>query len=210
MAGAPHASARAVSFEVNVRRRLGEREIALAFESDARVVAVVGPSGVGKTSVLNMVAGLLRPDAGRIAVGRGLLFGDGVDVPAPDRRAGYVFQDRRLFPHMSVRANLLYGAAGSGRLDEVADLLELTPLLARWPRHLSGGEAQRVAIGRALLAEPAFLLLDEPLAYLDRARADEVMRAIVRARDAAGVPILYVTHSDDEVAALGAARIAMG
>ncbi len=200
-----------MSFAVDVRQRLGERDIALTFESDARAVAIVGPSGAGKTSVLNMVAGLLRPDAGRIAVGGVALFDSsvGLDVPVPARRAGYVFQDRRLFPHLSVRANLIYGARSPERLAEIATLLDITLLLARSPRHLSGGEAQRVAIGRALLAEPAFLLLDEPLAHLDRDRAEEVMFAIERARDAAEVPVLYVTHREEEVAKLGALRITM-
>jgi len=200
-----------VSFALDIRRRLGERDIALAFETTAPVVAIVGQSGAGKTSVLNMVAGLLRPDAGRVSVGGVGLFDSsaGLDTPVPARRAGYVFQDRRLFPHLSVRANLIYGARTPERLPEIATLLDIAPLLARSPRNLSGGEAQRVAIGRALLAEPAFLLLDEPLAHLDRARAQEVMRAIERARDASGVPVLYVTHREEEVTRLGAERVAM-
>lgn len=200
-----------MSFSVDVRRRLGERDIALAFETTARVVVIVGPSGVGKTSVLNMVAGLLRPDAGHIAVGNLPLFDSSadLDIPVPARRAGYVFQDRRLFPHLSVRANLLYGARTAERLAEIAALLDIAPLLARAPRHLSGGEAQRVAIGRALLAEPAFLLLDEPLAHLDRAHGEEVMRIIERVRDAADVPVLYVTHREEEVARLSAVQVAM-
>ncbi len=201
-----------MSFAINVARRLGEQDVALAFESDAAVTAIVGPSGVGKTSVLNMVAGVLRPDRGRIAVAGAALFdaASGLDVPVALRRAGYVFQDRRLFQHLRVRANLLYGARGPERLAEVAALLDLAPLLARWPRHLSGGEAQRVAIGRALLSEPAFLLLDEPLAHLDRARGEEVLTMIARARDASGVPVLYVTHRPEEAERLGARMVAMG
>jgi len=201
-----------VSFVVDVRRQIGEHTVALAFHSDAPVTALVGPSGVGKTSVLNMIAGLLRPDRGRIVAGGALVFdaAAAVNLAPPARRAGYVFQDRRLFPHVRVRANLLYGAPGPERLGEVARLLDLAPLLDRWPRHLSGGEAQRVAIGRALLSEPAFLLLDEPLAHLDRARADEVLRMIARARDMAGVPALYVTHRIEEVASLGAKIVTMG
>jgi len=201
-----------VSFVVDVRRQIGEHTVALAFHSDAPVTALVGPSGVGKTSVLNMIAGLLRPDRGRIVAGGALVFdaAAAVNLAPPARRAGYVFQDRRLFPHVRVRANLLYGAPGPERLGEVARLLDLAPLLDRWPRHLSGGEAQRVAIGRALLSEPAFLLLDEPLAHLDRARADEVLRMIARARDMAGVPALYVTHRIEEVASLVAKIVTMG
>jgi len=196
-----------MSFRVTVEKRLGEAEIAISFRSDAGLTALFGPSGSGKTSILNMIAGLLTPDRGRIAVGGELLFGDGVDRPSEDRHAGYVFQDGRLFPHLKVRANLLYGARrGPGRLglDEVVELLGLRSLLDRWPRTLSGGEAQRVAIGRALLSAPRFLLLDEPLASLDRARADEIMTMIERVRDELGLPILYVSHNRAEVDRLAA------
>jgi molybdate transport system ATP-binding protein len=196
-----------MSFRVTVEKRLGEAEIAVSFRSDAGLTALFGPSGSGKTSILNMIAGLLTPDRGRIAVGGELLFGDGVDRPPEDRHAGYVFQDGRLFPHLKVRANLLYGARrGSGKLglDEVVELLGLRALLDRWPRTLSGGEAQRVAIGRALLSAPRFLLLDEPLASLDRARADEIMTMIERVRDELGLPILYVSHNRAEVDRLAA------
>jgi len=196
-----------MSFRVTVEKRLGEAEIAVSFRSDAGLTALFGPSGSGKTSILNMIAGLLTPDRGRIAVGGELLFGDGVDRPPEDRHAGYVFQDGRLFPHLKVRANLLYGARrGPGRLglDEVVELLGLRSLLDRWPRTLSGGEAQRVAIGRALLSAPHFLLLDEPLASLDRARADEIMTMIERVRDELGLPILYVSHNRAEVDRLAA------
>jgi molybdate transport system ATP-binding protein len=196
-----------MSFRVTVEKRLGEAEIAVSFRSDAGLTALFGPSGSGKTSILNMIAGLLTPDRGRIAVGGELLFGDGVDRPPEYRHAGYVFQDGRLFPHLKVRANLLYGARrGPGRLglDEVVELLGLRSLLDRWPRTLSGGEAQRVAIGRALLSAPHFLLLDEPLASLDRARADEIMTMIERVRDELGLPILYVSHNRAEVDRLAA------
>lgn len=191
-----------MSFRVTVEKRLGEAEIAVSFRSDAGLTALFGPSGSGKTSILNMIAGLLAPDRGRIAVGGELLFGDGVDRPPEDRHAGYVFQDGRLFPHLRVRANLLYGARrGTGRLGlgEVVELLGLGSLLDRWPRTLSGGEAQRLAIGRALLSAPRFLLLDEPLASLDRARADEIMTMIERIRDELGLPILYVSHNRAEI-----------
>jgi len=200
-----------VSLTVDVTRRMGGRDVGIAFTSEAAVTAIVGRSGAGKTSVLNMIAGLLRPDRGRIVVGGTCLFdaSAGVDVPAAERRAGYVFQDRRLFPHLRVRANLLFGAHGSGRLDEVARLLDLAPLLDRWPRHLSGGEAQRVAIGRALLREPAFLLMDEPLAHLDRARGEEVLAMIARAGGMSGVPVIYVTHRIEEAERLEARVVAM-
>lgn len=191
-----------MSFEVDVIKRLDEVEIAVRFNSDAGVTALFGPSGSGKTSILNMIAGLLRPDKGRIAVGGQTLFDEDTDRPPEARHAGYVFQDVRLFPHLKVRANLLYGMArGLSRigLDEVVDLLGLDHLLGRWPRTLSGGEAQRVAIGRALLSSPHFLLLDEPLASLDRSRADEIMTMIERVRDELKLPILYVSHNRVEV-----------
>jgi molybdate transport system ATP-binding protein len=164
-------------FEVAARRRLGEREIAVDFESDAVVTALVGPSGAGKTSLLNMIAGVLKPDSGRIAVaGRTLFDADqGIDLPPEARRCGYVFQDGRLFPHLTVCANLRYGHRQSGAAErigyaEVIDLLGIAALAERKPRTLSGGEAKRVAIGRALLSQPDFLLLDEPLTSLDPVR----------------------------------------
>ncbi len=191
-----------MSFEVDVIKRLGDAEIAVAFASDAGVTALFGPSGSGKTSILNMIAGLLTPDRGRIVVGGEILFGEGVNLPPEARHAGYVFQDARLFPHLKVRANLFYGAprgVGGVTLDEVVDLLGLGHLLGRWPRTLSGGEAQRVAIGRALLSNPRFLLMDEPLASLDAARAEEILAMIERVRDQLGLPILYVSHNRTEV-----------
>ncbi len=195
-----------MSFEVQVERQLGDTSIAADFTAEPGLTALFGPSGAGKTSVLNMVAGLLRPETGRIAVGGEVLFDSaaGIDVPAQDRRAGYVFQDGRLFPHLRVRDNLAYGAlraggAGLMTLEEAADFLGIAHLLGRWPRTLSGGEAQRVAIGRALLSGPRFLLMDEPLAALDRARREEVLRVIERLRDEVRLPILYVSHDRAEV-----------
>ena len=193
-----------MSFEIDIRLRRGEREIACAFASDAAATVLVGPSGAGKTSVLHAVAGLLRPEAGRIAVGGVALFGPGVDMPVERRRAGYVFQDTRLFPHLSVQRNLLYGATDPAELREVATLLDIATLFDRKPVTLSGGEARRVAIGRALLMRPAFLLLDEPTVSLDAARREEVLCAVERARDAAGVPVLMVTHDEAEAARVGA------
>ena len=201
-----------MSFEVDVARRLGDAEIAVSFVSEAGVIALFGPSGSGKSSILNMIAGLLTPDRGRIAVGGEILFDAKVNLPPEARHAGYVFQDGRLFPHLKVRANLLYGAAGGDAtitLKEVVDLLGLGALLGRWPRTLSGGEAQRVAIGRALLSNPRFLLLDEPLASLDRARADEIMTMIERVRDALKLPILYVSHNRAEVDRLAGQVVAI-
>jgi len=159
-----------------------------------------------------MIAGLLRPVCGHVQVGGQTLFDadSGIDVPPEQRRVGYVFQDARLFPHRRVQANLLYGARDAARLAEVAATLDIAPLLRRWPRTLSGGEARRVAIGRALLSEPAFLLLDEPLSSLDPARREEAMRAIERVRDARAVPILMVTHDAAEAERLGDRVITIG
>ncbi len=199
-----------MSFEIDVRKRLGEAEIALTLAAGEGATVLFGPSGVGKTSVLNMVAGLLRPDAGRIVVDGETLFGDGTDVPPERRHAGYVFQSARLFPHMRLRANLLYGAKGrTDGFEATIGFLGIGHLLDRWPRTLSGGEAQRVAIGRALLSRPRFLLLDEPLASLDRARREEILRAIEHVRDVVRLPILMVTHDPQEAERIGTRVVRM-
>lgn len=207
-------------FDIKVRAQVGELTLDVAFEAAAGLTAIVGPSGCGKTSLLNMVAGLLRPDAGHIRVAGTTLFDSAarIDVPPQHRRAGYVFQDGRLFPHMRVRENMLFGAPdakhsdghadgrGDGGLamtfNEVVAFLGIGPLLRRWPGTLSGGERQRVAIGRALLSHPRFLLMDEPLGALDVARRDEIMTVVENIRDETGLPILYVSHDPAEVARL--------
>ena len=166
-----------------------------------------GRSGAGKTTVVNMLAGLERPDDGRIAVADRVLFdGDrGIDLAPEKRRLGYVFQEDRLFPHLSVRGHLSFGArrapAAERRIDfdTVVALLDLGALLSRRTARLSGGEKQRVAIGRALLACPSLLLMDEPLASLDARRRAEIMPFIENLRDRLGVPIVYVTHNIDEI-----------
>lgn len=196
-----------MSFDVDVGIRRGDTAIACRIGGDGLTV-LFGPSGAGKTSVLNMVAGLIAPDRGHVRVGGETLYDAaiGLDVPPERRRAGYVFQEARLFPHKRVRANLLYGwrqGAGAVDVDETIALLGLAALLDRWPRTLSGGEARRVAIGRALLSNPRFLLLDEPLSSLDRARREEIMALIERLRDALGLPILMVTHDRGEAERLG-------
>lgn len=195
-----------MSFDVQVARRIGETEIACRIEAGEGLTVLFGPSGAGKTSVLNMVAGLIEPDRGHVRVGGEALFDAalGVNVSPEHRRAGYVFQDARLFPHLRVRGNLLYGRRDGGLdVDDTIALLGIAHLLDRWPRTLSGGEARRVAIGRALLSDPAFLLLDEPLSSLDRARREEIMGLLERLRDALGLPILMVTHDREEAARLG-------
>ncbi len=189
------------------RRRVQLRE-------EARVVALTGHSGAGKTSVLNAIAGLLKPAHGRIEVDGRVLFDTdaGIDLPVHERHVGYVFQDARLFPHMNVRRNLLYGARRSARgeqtrfgFDDVVQLLGIGALLGRRPANLSGGEAQRVAIGRALLSQPRILLFDEPLSALDRARREEVIPYLQKVRDSTPLPMVYVSHSLDEVRRLTAA-----
>ena len=193
-------------FDVAVRKTLGDFVLDARFQSKAAVTALFGPSGAGKTSIVNAIAGLLVPERGRIAVGDAVLFDAdaGVDIPTHRRRVRVVFQESRLFPHLTVRQNLVYGrwVAGktaSERLDEVVRLLGLEDLLGRRPRTLSGGERQRVAIGRALLADPMALLLDEPLASLDRARKQEILPYLERLVAAAKMPILYVSHAREDV-----------
>jgi len=203
-----------MSFEIDIEKRLGDAQVTLTLEAGKGATVLFGPSGIGKSSVLNMVAGLLRPDRGRIAIDGETLFDaarpGGVDVPPERRRAGYVFQDARLFPHLRVRANLLYGA---GRMHDAFEdrigFLGIGHLLDRWPRTLSGGEAQRVAIGRALLSRPRFLLLDEPLSSLDRARREEVLVAIEHVRDVLKLPILMVTHDPAEAERIGTRVVRM-
>ena len=192
---------------VDVRLRRADFELAVAFSATDGVTALFGPSGAGKTSVLNMIAGVLTPDHGRITAGEQVLFDSAaqIDVPVPQRAIGYVFQDGRLFPHLSVRHNLTYGyrltpaARRYADIDAVVELLDLARLLTRAPASLSGGEQQRVAIGRALLTSPRLLLLDEPLASLDAARKAEIMPYLERLRDHLRVPMIYVTHDPREI-----------
>ncbi|THD37774.1 MAG: ATP-binding cassette domain-containing protein [Sphingomonas sp.] len=198
-----------MAFDLDLAKRLGDVDIALRLEAGEGITVLFGPSGVGKTSVLNMVAGLLAPDRGHVRVGGITLFDDATDVPVHRRRAGYVFQGSRLFPHMRVAANLRYAGARETMIDAVAQLLDIAHLMDRWPRTLSGGEAKRVAIGRALLSDPAFLLLDEPTASLDRARAGEVEHAIRDVRDELGLPILMVTHDRAEAERLATRIVEM-
>lgn len=193
-----------MSFEIDIEKRLGDAVVSLKLEAGEGATVLFGPSGVGKSSVLNMVAGLLRPDRGHIVVDGETLFGEAIDVPPDKRRAGYVFQEARLFPHKRVRANLLYGVRGAAEgFEETIGFLGIGHLLDRWPRTLSGGEAQRVAIGRALLSKPRFLLLDEPLSSLDRARREEISAAILYVRDVVRLPILMVTHDLAEADRIG-------
>jgi molybdate transport system ATP-binding protein len=197
-----------MKLEVAAERRLEAFALDVRFESAGRVTALFGRSGSGKSTLLNVIAGLVQPQRGRIAVDGEVLYDSAarLDVPVHRRRIGYVFQEDRLLPHLSVRQNLLYGrrfAAGNGIApDGVIELLGLAALLERRPRELSGGEKQRVAIGRALLAAPRLLLMDEPLASLDAPRKSEILYYVERLRDELRLPILYVSHSIEEVVRL--------
>jgi molybdate transport system ATP-binding protein len=192
---------------VDIEKRLGDFEIKVAFESKGSVTALFGSSGSGKTSIVNMVAGLVKPDRGRIALNDTVLFDSTAraNVPVHRRRIGYVFQEGRLFPHMSVAANIDYGRRMSGLPHDeaeqrrIVDLLDVGHLLDRRPGKLSGGERQRVAVGRALLMRPRLLVLDEPLASLDAARKREILPYLVRLRDEAHMPMVYVSHHPGEL-----------
>lgn len=192
---------------VDVEKRLGDFTIAAKFSAASGVTALFGPSGAGKTTVINMVAGLVTPDHGSIRFGDVVLYDSKaqVDEATHRRRIGYVFQEGRLFPHMTVAQNLDYGRWASGwrrddaERDRVIEMLGIAHLLPRRPGKLSGGERQRVAIGRALLMKPRLLLLDEPLASLDVARKREILPYLVRLRDELNVPMIYVSHHAAEL-----------
>jgi molybdate transport system ATP-binding protein len=192
---------------VDVAKRLGEFSLEASFESQGRVTGLFGASGAGKTSLVNMIAGLMRPDRGTIAIDGEMLedTDKGIHVPAHRRRIGYVFQDARLFPHLSVLANLDYGRRMNRLADDpaqrarITELLDIGHLLDRRPGKLSGGERQRVALGRALLSKPRLLLLDEPLGSLDEGRRAEILPYLVRLRDEARIPMVYVSHDPAEL-----------
>ena len=194
--------------EVELKKELGNFKVETAFATTGNgVTALFGHSGAGKSSVINMIAGLVRPDEGRIVVNGRCVFDrrQGIHVPPDRRRFGYVFQEDRLFPHLTVESNLTYGMKRVPQkehyveLDSVVDLLGIGHLLSRRPGRLSGGEKQRVAIGRALLTSPVLLLMDEPLASLDAARKKELLPFIAKLPRELSVPILYVSHSVDEI-----------
>jgi len=200
-----------MSLDLEVRHSIGDFRLDARFAAERGLTALFGRSGSGKSTLVNIVAGLIRPQQGRVIVDDQTLVDTerGLFVPPHRRRLGYVFQDARLFPHLSVRQNLLYGRwfakdgdGAAGDFSSVTELLGIGALLKRRPDSLSGGEKQRVAIGRALLARPRLVLMDEPLASLDEARRAEIMPYVERLRDEARVPILYVSHSVAEVARL--------
>ncbi|MGH8048122.1 MAG: ATP-binding cassette domain-containing protein [Chthoniobacterales bacterium] len=185
----------------NLRLALHDFELSVSAELEGRLIGVLGASGAGKTTLLEIIAGLRRPRAGRVLLD-GEALCDGVHgIPARNRRVGYVPQDLALFPHLTVRANLAYGMPaqpGVHTLPAVAAMLEISPLLDRMPAALSGGEKQRVAFARAVLAGPRLLLLDEPLSSLDHPLKERILPHLLRIRDETGIPMIYVTHSADE------------
>jgi len=200
-----------MTLDVALYHHFGDFSLNVAFAIDyPGVTALFGPSGAGKSTVINAVAGLLRPSRGHVKINGSTVFDSnaGIFLPPRRRRVGYVFQDARLFPHLSVERNLLFGWRRTGQkatpedIAEVLDLLGLSALLDRKPATLSGGEKQRVAIGRALLSGPDLLLLDEPLAALDQKRRGEILPYLKRLGEQSGIPMLYVSHAIDEVAAL--------
>ena len=198
--------------DLNVATRLGNFSIDVNIKANSGVTALFGPSGAGKTTLVNMLAGLLRPERGHIIFQDEILFDEkqGIDVPPEGRRIGYVFQESRLFPHMSVASNLNYGfQRGLVKFDAVVDLLALGPLLKRRPNSLSGGERQRVSIGRALLAAPRLLLMDEPLANLDEPRRAEILPFIEKLRQEFSPAIVYVSHNMNEIVRLADQLVVM-
>ena len=206
-----------MSVEIEIRHRLGAFALDVAFTAPDGITALFGRSGAGKTTVVNAVAGLIRPDEGRVRAGDVVLLDTEAQISLPPhrRRVGYVFQEGRLFPHLTVRQNLTFGRWFTGRaerygdVDHIVSLLGIEALLERRPGRLSGGEKQRVAIGRALLASPRILLMDEPLASLDEARKLEIMPYIERLSREVKIPIIYVTHSINEIARLADTVVAM-
>ena len=171
----------------------------VSFEMRARTTALYGQSGAGKTSVLEAIAGLRTPSRGTIELNGRTVFGSNINIPAKDRRVGYVPQDDALFPHLSVRRNILYGGQGQLDFDHVVEVLEIAPLLDRNVKQLSGGEKKRVALARALMARAEILLLDEPLSGVDVALRARVLDYLVAVRDAFPIPMIYVSHDRAEV-----------
>lgn len=203
--------------EVQAHHRFSKFELNVNFATDGGITVLFGASGSGKSTIANLVAGLLRPDVGRVSLNGRVLCDQNpaIWVPPHKRRIGYIFQDARLFPHLTVHKNLVFGRWFSKssfdpqEFDRISRMLGLEQVLDRRPGHLSGGEKQRVAIGRALLSRPELIIADEPLAALDQARKSEILPYFERLRDEFGTPILYVSHSSSEVARLATTVVAV-
>lgn len=194
-------------FELNFTLKLGKKSLSVDLQNNSKVVGLFGVSGSGKTSILHAVAGLLTPQTGKIRVGEQTWFDHDkrVNIPTQQRRVGLVFQDAQLFPHKTVRQNLLFGYGNIApheryvELEEIVDLLKIGDLLERSPAKLSGGEKQRVALGRALLYSPKLLLLDEPLSALDTPHKAEILPFFQQVARTLHVPMLYVSHDKSEI-----------
>jgi len=195
-------------FSFEAVKRYKDFTVDVSFKSgDGLITGLFGESGSGKSSIINMFAGLVQPDCGKVSVGDRVLFDSEkrINIAARNRNAGYIFQEGRLFPHMTVLSNLKYGMKGGEQmvsLEEVVALLGIENLLQRRPHKLSGGEKQRVAIGRAILSSPDFMLMDEPLSALDKQRKKELIPFILKMVKNFRIPTLYVTHSTEELEAL--------
>ena len=193
-----------IDVSIDITMRQGEFVLTVRDSAAVEVLGLLGPSGSGKTSLLESIAGIRTPDEGEIRVGDRILFSSArkIDLPARDRRIGYVPQDALLFPNMNVRANINFGRHVEGDFESLVKILDLQDLLERRVTNLSGGEKQRVAIARALMTRPSILLLDEPLAGVDRERRDVILPYILRIRKELHVPLIYVTHDRQEVATI--------
>jgi len=192
-----------IALHIDITMRQDAFTLNVRDAASVEVLGLFGPSGSGKTSLLEAIAGIRTPDSGEIAVGDRTLFSSakGIDVPARDRHIGYVPQDSLLFPNLDVKGNIRYGARGS-EFESLVEILDLQALLDRRVTMLSGGEKQRVAIARALMTRPSILLLDEPLAGVDRERRDVILPYILRIRQELHVPLIYVTHDEDELSSI--------
>jgi len=190
-----------IDLSIDVTMRQGEFTLIVSDAAEVEVLGLFGPSGSGKTSLLEAIAGIRRPDAGEVRIGNRILFSSSkrIDVPARERHIGYVPQDALLFPNMNVRANINFGRHAEGDFESLVKILDLQDLLERRVTNLSGGEKQRVAIARALMTRPSILLLDEPLAGVDRERRDVILPYILRIRKELHVPLIYVTHDEAEI-----------
>ncbi|MDR2883918.1 MAG: ATP-binding cassette domain-containing protein [Deferribacteraceae bacterium] len=187
---------------VDIVKELPDITISAKMSLDMGITVLFGSSGAGKSTIINMLAGLIKPTKGSITLNEQVLFDSerGINLPPERRDVGYIFQDGRLFPHMTVRKNLQYGMKDKGAdIDEIVSILGIEGLLDRRPNTLSGGEKQRVAIGRAILSSPKILLMDEPMASLDSARKEELISYIDKIPTLFNIPIVYVSHSLDEV-----------